>query len=118
MRALIVDDHCGFRAVARVLLERAGHVVVGEASDGASTIEAVHRLDPDLVLLDIQLPDCDGFTIADQLAQHTTPPVVVLVTARRLSTDRGRAERSPVRGLLLKESLTVEALDALLGVVE
>lgn len=115
MRTLIVDDHEGFRSVARALLERGGHVVVGEATDGASTLDAVVRLMPEMVLLDVQLPDVDGFTIAEQLAQRPEPPVIVLVTARRLVADHDRAARSPARGLLLKEMLTAEAIAALLG---
>ena len=61
---LIVDDHPGFRASARMLLEAEGFDVVGEAGDGRSGLDAAAELQPDVVLLDIQLPDMDGFAVA------------------------------------------------------
>ena len=61
---LIVDDHPAFRKSARHLLEAEGFAVVGEAEDGRSALEQIAKLAPDLVLLDIQLPDIDGFAVA------------------------------------------------------
>jgi CheY-like chemotaxis protein len=69
---LIVDDHAPFRAVARALLQLEGFAVVGEAADALSALEAVGRLRPDVVVLDIQLPDLDGFEVARRLAQAGT----------------------------------------------
>src|SRR5262249_9443075 len=62
---LIVDDHPSFRLSARRMLEASGFSVIGEAEDGHSALEAVQALGPDLVLLDVQLPDLDGFEVAD-----------------------------------------------------
>src|SRR3954454_201506 len=67
---LIVDDHAGFRSLARRLLEAAGYEVVGEAHDGASAIELAWGLRPAIVLLDVQLPDLDGFEVARRLADE------------------------------------------------
>ena len=78
---LIVDDHPSFRASARILLEAEGFDVVGEAEDGMSALEAVKRLRPDVVLLDVALPDIDGFDVAARLAGHGGP-AVVLVSSR------------------------------------
>jgi DNA-binding NarL/FixJ family response regulator len=75
---LIVDDHDGFRAWARVLLEQAGYTVLGEAANGASAIGAVSRLRPELVLLDVQLPDTNGFEVARKLSGELWSPAVVL----------------------------------------
>src|SRR5438034_984067 len=75
---LIVDDHPSFRRFARRLLEAEGFVVVGEASDGASAVAACRRWRPQLVLLDILLPDIDGFAVADTLADEPQRPVVIL----------------------------------------
>ena len=58
---LVVDDHAGFRSRARLLLEADGYEVVGEAADGTSALAASRRLHPEVVLLDVQLPDLDGF---------------------------------------------------------
>ncbi len=70
---LIVDDFAEFRSAARAVLEAAGFRVVGEAGDGASAIAEVQRLRPDLVLLDIHLPDVDGFTVEQRLAAEREP---------------------------------------------
>ena len=65
---LIVDDHAGFRSSARALLEADGRlVVVGEAGTGTEAVTAVHRLRPDIVLLDIALPDIDGFAVCESI---------------------------------------------------
>ncbi len=75
---LIVDDHGAFRAAARALLEASAFDVVGEAADGASALAAVAELSPDIVLLDIQLPDLDGFTVAERLTGDHAPLAIVL----------------------------------------
>ena len=79
---LIVDDHADFRAFARVLLEAGGFEVVGEAGDGAAALAAARELRPALVLLDVQLPDRDGFAVCERLAAGDAPPVVVLTSSR------------------------------------
>src|ERR1700750_2231397 len=80
-RVLIVDDHAPFRALARRLLIDDGFDVVGEAADGATAIDAARALRPDVVLLDVQLPDVDGFRVAQALAGASPTPAVVLVSS-------------------------------------
>src|SRR5436305_9490971 len=75
---LIVDDHPSFRASARRMLEADGYEVVGEAADGASALDAVRELQPDVVLLDIRLPDVDGFQVAERLVANGAPAAIVL----------------------------------------
>ena len=88
-RILIVDDHPSFRATVRTLLVADGFEVVGEAADGRSALAAVKSLEPDLVLLDVQLPDMDGFAVANELLrQNGTGPTVVL-TSRHDESDFG-----------------------------
>ena len=84
-RVLVVDDHAGFRSFAQRLLSAAGFVVVGEVGTGADAVAASERLRPDAVLLDVQLPDLDGFEVARRLAQQPDAPDVVLTSARSLS---------------------------------
>jgi DNA-binding NarL/FixJ family response regulator len=69
LTVLIVDDHEGFRQMARALLEAEGIEVVGEATDGESAITEAERLRPQLVLLDVQLPGIDGFEVAARLGE-------------------------------------------------
>ena len=64
---VIVDDHARFRRSARKLLELEGFDVIGEAADGASALAEVERLRPDLVLLDVQLPDASGLDLVPLL---------------------------------------------------
>ena len=80
---LIVDDHPSFRATARALLSEDGFDIVGEAEDGASALAAAQRLQPDVVLLDVQLPDMNGFQVAAELyKQNGNGPQVVLTSSR------------------------------------
>jgi DNA-binding NarL/FixJ family response regulator len=112
---LIVDDHAPFRAVARALLELEGFEVVGEAADARSALEAVGRLRPNVVLLDVQLPDLDGFEVARRLAQAGHPPAIVLVSSRDRSAYHRRLADSPARGFLAKGELSGPAVAALVG---
>jgi DNA-binding NarL/FixJ family response regulator len=115
LTVLIVDDHEGFRQTARALLEADGFEVVGEAADGASAIADTQRLHPELVLLDVQLPDLDGFEVAARLAQRSKAPAVVLTSTRSASSYRRRLANSPARGFIAKSELSGEALAALLA---
>src|SRR5260370_35338513 len=81
-RVLIVDDHVGLRRVARRLLQEIGRQVDGEAGTGADALTEARRLKPDLVLLDIQLPDLDGLAVAAALRAEPKPPTLVLVSRR------------------------------------
>ena len=71
---LIVDDHPSFRSSAQALLEAEGFSVVGEAADGAGGLASTRELCPDLVLLDVQLPDIDGFDVAARITADRTAP--------------------------------------------
>jgi DNA-binding NarL/FixJ family response regulator len=112
---LIVDDHPSFRATARALLEAEGFRVVGEAGDGAEAIDAAARLEPDVILLDVQLPDMDGFEIAARLCANGLRPEIVLTSSRDAAEFGSLIERSPVRGFVPKAELSGERLAELLG---
>jgi DNA-binding NarL/FixJ family response regulator len=112
---LIVDDHAAFRASARALLQAEGFDVVGEAADGAGAVEAVAVLRPQIVLLDIQLPDLDGLAVAEQLAAAEDAPVVVLISSRDAAAYGPRLRRTSARGFIPKSGLSGEALAALVG---
>lgn len=110
---LIVDDHEDFRRSAAALLAAEGFDVLGSARDGEDAIEAVTRLRPEVVLLDIQLPGVDGFAIAEQLAQRPDPPRVVLISSRDASSYGRRLEGARALGFLAKRELSGASLAAL-----
>jgi CheY-like chemotaxis protein len=113
---LIVDDHGGFRAFARSMLEAAGFTVA-EAATGAEAAEAARAVRPGLVLLDIGLPDLDGFEVAERLAASAgqPAPVVVLTSTREARDYGGRIAASPAAGFLPKDQLSGAALRAFLA---
>jgi DNA-binding NarL/FixJ family response regulator len=114
---LIVDDHQEFRREARALLEAEGLLVVGEAADGRSALHQTAALQPDVVLLDIGLPDLDGFEIAARLASHRPAPGIVLISSRDAATYGGRIAGSPAAGFLRKDDLSAAAIEALVPIV-
>jgi DNA-binding NarL/FixJ family response regulator len=109
-RVVIVDDHAPFRSLARRLLGAGGFAVVGEAADGAGALAAVRALAPDVVLLDVALPDLDGFAVAEALAAEPDAPVVVLVSSRSLRDYGSRVDASTARGFIAKADLSGETL--------
>jgi DNA-binding NarL/FixJ family response regulator len=113
-RVLIVDDHAPFRSIARQVLTADGFLVVGEAADGAEAIRACGELRPDLVLLDVQLPDIDGFAVAAVLTARIDPPAVVLVSSRSRTDYGSRIEDCRARGYIAKAELSGEAVRRLL----
>jgi DNA-binding NarL/FixJ family response regulator len=112
---LVVDDHAGFRARARLLLEAEGYDVIGEAADGATALSEAQRLVPDVVLLDVQLPDLDGFDVAARLTADGGAPAVVLTSSRDWSDSAELIIRSGARGFVPKDQLSGKTLGELLG---
>jgi DNA-binding NarL/FixJ family response regulator len=114
MTVLIVDDHPTFRSFARDLLESEGFEVIGEAEDGASAIEAATSVRPDLVLLDVQLPDISGFEVVERLRGDDLPSAVVLTSSRDASSYGDQVASSGAIGFIPKDELSGQGLRALL----
>ncbi len=112
---LIVDDHPGFRAQARALLAAAGYAVVGEAADGESGVRVARDLSPDVVLLDVQLPDITGFEVVRLVHGEPDPPAIVLISSRDACDYGSRIGRSGACGFIPKAELSARTLAAVLG---
>ena len=112
---LIVDDHPSFRASARVVLESDGFDVVGEAADGASALEECLRLRPEVVLLDVQLPDTDGFRVCAAITSHAQHPIVIMTSSRDGSDFGPLVSTSGANGFVPKAELSGDRLQELLG---
>lgn len=110
---LIVDDHKAFRTSARRLLEAEGFVVVGEAANGCDALELAGELSPELVLLDIQLPDIDGFAVAKELQQRGASATIVLTSSRDAGDYGACIAESGARGFVPKGDLSGAAIAAL-----
>ena len=111
---LIVDDHASFRRCARALLTAEGFEVVGEAADGTTALEAATALDPELILLDIQLPDIDGFEVARRLLAENPKRQIVLVSSRDRNAYGPLIEESGARGFVSKGDLSRESIERLI----
>ena len=112
---LIVDDHPSFRATARLLLEADGFTVVGEAATGTAALRAAEDLRPDVVLLDVNLPDIDGFGVAERLSRDGRSPVIVLCSSRDAADFGDRVQRSGARGFVAKADLSGRAVRELVA---
>lgn len=113
-RVLIVDDHASFRRCARTLLESEGYDVVGEAADGTSAVALAAELGPELVVLDIQLPDIDGFAVAERMLAKDPRLQIVLVSSRDRSSYGPLIEKCGALGFLSKGDVSGPALERLL----
>lgn len=111
---LIVDDHAGFRACARDVLSSDGFEIVGEAADAESAIAAARELRPDVVLLDVQLPDFDGVEASKRIASLNGSSTIVLISSRDVTELAAALADSAAGGFIPKSQLSGDALRELL----
>lgn len=111
---LIIDDNAVFRRQARAVLEADGLSVLGEAEDGTNGLALARRLRPDIVLLDIGLPDIEGFEVASALADDDRPPRVIFTSSRDAREYGPRLRGSRSVGFIPKDELSGAAVRALL----
>ncbi len=109
---LLVDDHAGFRARARALLEAEGFDVVGEAADGRSGLAIAERLHPDVALVDVQLPDISGFEVAAGIRTSASARRIIMISGRDEAEYGDRVARSEADGFISKANLSGDSLRA------
>jgi len=110
---VVVDDHAGFRDQVSRLLVEAGYDVIGSCPDGRSALALISRLQPDVVVLDVQLPDIDGFALMGQL--EIDGPTVVLVSTREAADYGARVGNSRAAGFITKAELSARSMAAVVG---
>ena len=110
---VIVDDDPRFRGIARRLLESEGFEVIGEAADGREALSVAGELEPDIVLLDVQLPDIDGIEVASQLTADGAGPAIVLTSTRDESDFGPQLQQSGARGFVPKGEISAERITSL-----
>lgn len=112
---LIVDDHEGYRTFLARMLEGEALTVCGTAGDGESALAVVLAVEPDLVLLDVQLPGIDGFEVAERIAEYPRRPAVILTSTRDAEDFGSRITTAPVLGFVPKHEMSVGRLQSLMA---
>jgi DNA-binding NarL/FixJ family response regulator len=112
--ALVVDDHAEFRGVVSALLRAAGYAVIGDADSAETAVAAARRLRPDVMVLDVQLPDGDGFAVVEELSRDESRPAIVLVSSREAADYGVRLRDCAARGFIHKPDLSKHSLSACL----
>ena len=110
---VIVDDDPRFRGIARRLLESEGFEVIGEASGGREALAVTRELEPEILLLDVQLPDIDGIEVATTLSAEGDRPAIVLTSTRDESDFGPQVEESGARGFVPKGEISAERITSL-----
>ena len=86
MRILLVDDHDIMREGLATLLQQAGHEIIGQARDGREGLRMAGKLTPDLVVMDIGMPGCDGVEATRQITDEMPETIVVILTVRQTTS--------------------------------
>lgn len=109
---LIVDDHPSIRKAARLVLDTKGFIVIGAVADGEAAVVETLRRQPDIVLLDVGLPDMTGFEAASRLRDAASSAVILLVSSRERSDFGPLIVDSGANGFVQKEQLSGETIRA------
>ncbi|MET0695395.1 MAG: response regulator transcription factor [Propionibacteriaceae bacterium] len=112
---LVVDDDAAVRGLIVRILRSGGDVVVGEAGSVADALARAEALRPDIALVDIGLPDGDGFALTRQLKTKSTGMRIVIFSSDADRTNAAAAERAGAVGFLPKDELSSSALQRLIG---
>ncbi|ROL94052.1 response regulator transcription factor [Pseudomonas protegens] len=114
---LLIDDHPMFRMAARMMLERVGHRVVGEAGNGIDGLSQARTLQPDLVTLDLDIPGLGGLEVIARLKALEQPPRILVVTGQDPAFFAGRCLRAGAHGFVYKQQDPEGLLDGVKAVL-
>ncbi len=118
MRVMLIDDHALFRVGLQELLERRGIDVIAVVGDCQEGVRLVRELRPDVVLLDMRMPEMTGIQVLRRLREIAPPMAVAMLTTSREESDLIESLQSGARGYLLKDMEPDELLDALNRIVK
>ena len=102
MRLFICDDNEQYRTLARMVLEMAGHEIVGEAGDGAEAVAQAPSTEPDVLLLDLNMPNMSGFEALPHLREQLPASKILILTTGQAPQERERALESGADGYIVK----------------
>lgn len=116
-RLVVVDDHALFRSgLVNIIAQMEGYQVVGEAGHGREALDVIREADPDLVLIDVNMPVMDGIETVQAIREQDEEVRLVMLTISRESADLTRAIRAGANGYILKNA-EPEELEGMLGAV-
>ncbi len=119
IRVLIADDHQLFRQGLRLLLSQATDIhIVGEARDGQEAVDLAQRLNPDVILMDIEMPHVNGLRATEQLTTSKHPARVLILSMKEAGKDVHAAAQSGAQGYLIKNCGREELIQAIRTVYE
>lgn len=113
LQVILADDHPIFRQGLKTILERAGYVVKGEASDGREAVDLTRKLQPDVAVLDLSMPLMNGIGVAREIAREKTKTKTILLTMHTEDQYVLEALRAGVRGYVLKTRAAEEMVQAI-----
>jgi len=118
IRVLIADDHRLFTQALEAILDTDRRLeVAGQAADGAEAVELALSLDPDVILMDIAMPNMDGFQATKQIRKQRPHARILMLTASNSRSDVDRARAAGAAGYVTKDRIAAELIDAIIEVV-
>jgi DNA-binding NarL/FixJ family response regulator len=119
LRVVVADDHHLVREGIRALLEKSGHVVVvGEAATGVEAVALVEELTPDLIIMDISMPQLDGIQATEQITKRNSSTRVIILSMHSKPSIVQQALRNGAKGYLLKSAIIEELILAIQAAIQ
>jgi DNA-binding NarL/FixJ family response regulator len=118
IRVLIADDHRLFTQALEAILDTDQRLeVAGHAADGAEAVQLALSLDPDVILMDIAMPNMDGFQATKQIRKQRPHACIIMLTGSNSRSDVDRARAAGAAGYVTKDRIAAELIDAIIEVV-